>query len=118
MGFALGGDSNNEKYLSILSSPETVLEPLLRQIEKSLAVGIINIVNSLDPEVVILGGVASMIPESSLHNLIDLVNSRVLYATGQKIRIIRSVLHEKGMASSKMIGAALHIVDKKTVDFV
>lgn len=118
MGFSLVGNSNNEKYLSILSSSEPVFEPLLNQIEKSLAVGIVNIVNSLDPEVVILGGVASMIPESSLHNLTGLVNSRVLYATGQNIKIIRSVLHEKGMASSKMIGAALHIIDKKTADFV
>jgi hypothetical protein len=72
----------------------------------------------LDPEVVVLGGVASILPELSLRNLVDFVNSRVLYATGQNVKVIRSMLHEKGMASSKMIGAALHIIDRKTVDLV
>ncbi|PNS40214.1 transcriptional regulator [Mesotoga sp. B105.6.4] len=118
MGFALRGSSNNEKYLGVLSSSDPEYKYLLEEVERSLGVGIINIVNSLDPEVVVLGGVASMLPERSLRNLVDLVNSRVLYATGQNIRVIRSVLHEKGRASSKMIGAALHIIDKKTIDFV
>ncbi|PNQ05455.1 hypothetical protein RM69_05020 [Mesotoga sp. SC_NapDC3] len=59
-----------------------------------------------------------MLPERSLRNLVDLVNSRVLYATGQNIRDIRSVLQEKGRARSKMIGADLDIIDKKTIDFV
>jgi predicted NBD/HSP70 family sugar kinase len=118
LGLELKGTSNNEKYLNCLRSTDASYEPLLREIERSLGVGIVNIVNSLDPEVVVLGGVASILPEVSLRNLLDFVNSRVLYATGQNVKVIRSMLHEKGMASSKMIGAALHIIDRKTVDLV
>lgn len=117
-GLELKGISNNEKYLNVLRSTDSSFEPLLREIERSLGVGIVNIVNSLDPEVIVLGGVASILPEVSLRNLVDFVNSRILYATGQNVRVVRSVLHEKGRASSKMMGAALHIIDRKTVDFV
>ena len=91
---------------------------MIEEIEKSLAVGIVNIVNSLDPEVIVLGGVASMLPEEALKRLTGIVNSRVLYATGQNIEVRRSILDTHGKTSSNMIGAALHIIERRVDDFI
>ena len=119
LGFELKGANSNEKYLSIFEGKDLhCRDVMLKEIEKSLAIGIVNIVNSLDPEVVILGGMASRLPDSSIKNLRDLVNSRVLYATGQNIEIRRSVLDLKGKTSSNIMGASLHIIDRRMNDFV
>lgn len=119
LGLELEGNSNNEKYLSIVNQPDREAhEELLREIEKGLYVGIVNIINSLDPEVVVLGGIATTLPEKSLKKIKDTVNSRVLYATGQNIEIVRSVLDVRGKTNSNMIGAALHIIERRINGFL
>jgi N-acetylglucosamine repressor len=118
-GLELKGSNNNERYLDILKNYEkSEYSFLIEEIEKSLAVGIVNIVNSLDPEVIVLGGVASMLPEEALKRLTGIVNSRVLYATGQNIEVRRSILDTHGKTSSNMIGAALHIIERRVDDFI
>ena len=54
-----------------------------------------------------------MLPEEALKRLTGIVNSRVLYATGQNIEVRRSILDTHGKTSSNMIGAALHIIERK-----
>jgi predicted NBD/HSP70 family sugar kinase len=72
----------------------------------------VNIVNSLNPEAVVLGGMAGTLSEQSIERIQKLVNDRVLYALKDKIKVVKSHLDKDGKIVSPGVGATLMIIDR------
>jgi len=110
----LEGSSYNDKFMALvkLSEDNDKALSMIKSEEDYLALGITNIVNTLSPEYVILGGWASILSEDSIKSIENKVNKRILYAAKRKIKITKSLIDSKEQGLAAVIGAALMIVDR------
>jgi predicted NBD/HSP70 family sugar kinase len=108
------GSNYNEQFSQIINKTENdeLAKENLKREEELLAIGIVNIVNSLNPEAVVLGGMAGTLSEQSIERIQKLVNDRVLYALKDKIKVVKSHLDKDGKIVSPGVGATLMIIDR------
>ncbi|MFW6173895.1 MAG: ROK family transcriptional regulator, partial [Elusimicrobiota bacterium] len=106
-GGKIEGFNYNEQFNKIINRTkhEKLAEETLKREEELLAVGIVNIVNSFNPEAVILGGIAGSFSQDSVKRIEKLVNDRVLYALKGKIKVLKSHLDKDGKIVSPAVGA-------------
>ncbi|TYB81571.1 MAG: ROK family transcriptional regulator [Kosmotoga sp.] len=114
IGGYTAGCNYNEQFSQIVDQVERdeLAKDTLKHEEELLAIGIVNIVNSLNPEAVVLGGMAGTLSEQSIKRILKLVNQRVLYALKDKIKIVKSYLDQEGKIVSPGVGATLMIIDR------
>ncbi|MGC9384705.1 MAG: ROK family transcriptional regulator [Kosmotogaceae bacterium] len=113
-GGHIEGSNYNEQFEQIINQTQNneLAKENLKREEELLAIGIVNIVNSLNPEAVVLGGMAGTLTEQSIERIQKLVNDRVLYALKDKIKIVKSHLDKDGKIVSPGVGATLMIIDR------
>ncbi len=114
IGGKIEGFSYNEQFNQIINrtKQEKLAKETLKREEELLAIGIVNIVNSFNPEAVVLGGIAGSFSQDSVKRIEKLVNDRVLYALKGKIKILKSQLDKDGKIVSPAVGATLMIIDR------
>ena len=119
-GRVLRGEGYGNKFKSLvnMAATDVLAAGLLGAEESRLARGIINIVNICNPEVVILGGDASSLPDASIERINSIVQSRALHPTRGKVRVQKSRLRMEGRRGANSIGAALLAIDKMLEEII
>ncbi|QTA38210.1 ROK family transcriptional regulator [Thermosipho ferrireducens] len=102
----LAGDTILEKFHTLIEKPEA--KKLINDYIKNISVGIANIVNILNPEVVILGGEALNFDDETIKRITKEVKQRALFEATESLKIVRSTF--KG--NPYLYGALLLAIEK------
>jgi len=111
-GKDLKGETPIERFENLKKKKDS--EKVLREFAKNIAVGIVNIVNILNPELVILGGEIADMPSYFYDEIWVFVKRRALDYATTNLRIRPSIFKTE---SSNLVGAAV-IAVKDLIDKV
>ncbi len=90
---ALSGNNYKEKYATLLIRAEQndlYAKKVLSIMIHNLAVGISNIVNIINPQAIVIGGIGEKIPENYIEQLQVEVQHLSLVFAGQKVKIMKA----------------------------
>ncbi|PLV58783.1 ROK family transcriptional regulator [Thermotoga sp. KOL6] len=105
-GKELQGKNAIEKFRTLKQKNDA--RRILTKLAENIAVGIVNLVNILNPEIVILGGEIADLGESFFSTIEDYVHQRALKAAVSKLKIRPTVFRN---ISSNLVGAAVLAVE-------
>jgi predicted NBD/HSP70 family sugar kinase len=100
-----------DKFIELMDKVEKG-EPLAKEIiteyYKYLKIGLINIVNLLNPEFIVIGGVGNCIPIATLEQIEEKVQSGVISSNTGKLKVFPSSIN---MVNSALLGETLTSMD-------
>lgn len=83
-------------------------KPVIVDMAKNIGRGIVNIVNAINPEVVILGGAITNMPYYFYHEISKVVRNEALRPANEKVIILPTMFKD---ISSNLVGANIYAID-------
>lgn len=108
----LNGNNHIDKFEELLNMAKLGDErakSILESHAYNVAIGITNIVNSLNPELVIVGGSVSSAPDWYFAKVDEIVKSRGLKTATKQLKIRPTIFTEP---SSNLVGAAVYAIER------
>ncbi len=108
----LNGNNHIDKFeelLSMAKQDDEKAKAILYVHAYNVAVGITNIVNGVNPEIVIIGGSLSSAPDWYFARVNEIVKTRALKMATTKLKIRPTIFAEP---SSNLVGAAVYAIEK------
>ncbi len=112
----LPGRNFNEKFMNLISMERLEAASVFKsRLIEYIALGIANLMNILNPEFVLLGGVMHNFPDDLIEKISDRARALALSSASSTVRILKASMD---MDESRMRGATLMFVDKLIEDMV
>ncbi len=112
----LPGRNFNEKFISLISMDKLEASSVFKsRLIEYIALGIANLMNILNPEFVLFGGVMHNFPDDLIRKISDRACTLALPSASSNVRILKASMD---MDESRMKGATLMFVDKLIEDMV
>ncbi|AEH50241.1 ROK family transcriptional regulator [Pseudothermotoga thermarum] len=108
----LNGNNHIDKFeelLSLTKQGDEKAKSVLMEHAYNVAIGIVNIVNGVNPEVVIIGGSLSSAPDWYFSKVEEIVKERALKMAVKDLKIRPTIFTEP---SSNLVGAAVYAIER------
>jgi len=105
----LEGDNFNEKFMKLMSRKNEEISWILDKMVNYITIGLLNLLNIIDPQFVILGGTMYNFSNELIKKIRERISSNLLSSTMDSIKIIKASMD---MDTSRMKGCSLTFVDK------
>ncbi len=105
----LEGDNFNEKFMKLMSRKGEEISWILDKMVNYITIGLLNLLNIIDPQFVILGGTMYNFSSDLIKKIRERISSNLLSSTMDSIKIIKASMD---MDTSRMKGCSLTFVDK------
>ncbi len=112
----LPGRSFNEKFINLMNMEKLEASSIFKsRLIEYFALGIANLINVLNPEFILLGGVMYKLPDDLIEKISDRAKALALNPAASKVKILRASMD---MDESRMKGATLMFVDRLVEDVI
>ena len=105
----LKGDSYNEKFLTLVSMNSKRAKSVLMRMADYVSIGILNILNVIDPQFVLFGGMMYSLPNYLIERIESTVKSQVLIPDMMKTKILKASMD---IDEARIKGGALILINK------
>lgn len=105
----LKGDNYNEKFLTLVSMDSRRAKGVLTRMADYISIGILNILNVINPQFVLFGGMMYNLPNYLIERIEHTVKSQVLIPNMIKTRILKASMD---IDEARIKGGALILINK------